>query len=151
MDITLKLGTDKFLKSQLTSADTLLKPLFNSDADHLLIKELTTSGQYRNLKGELDLSKDFLLLVYIKLNNEQMSIFEDKINYKYDEFVTGDDHPAIFQSRNDFRNYLLINSFKDDQALGEWKKDINQKLKNGLQKHSEEPLGYFSQAYQQEF
>lgn len=150
MDISLKLGTDNFLKTQLTSADTLLKPLFDSKGDHLLIKELTTSGDYRSLKGGLNSSKDLYLLVYIKLNNEQISIFEDKVYYKFNEFVEKNNEPAIFQKRADFKEYLLINSFQNEEDLGFWKKQITDLIKNGIQAVSNEPLKFFSQAYQKE-
>ncbi|MFD1472851.1 hypothetical protein [Companilactobacillus mishanensis] len=147
MNITLKLGTYNFLKNQLTSADTLLKPLFDSKADHLLIKELATSGEYRNIKGDIDSSKNLYLLVYIKLNNEQISIFEDKVFYKFKEFVIENDEPAIFQNREDYREYLLVNSFSKDAELSDWKYLIMKKLKDGLQKSSQEPLGFFQKAY----
>ncbi|WP_125771362.1 hypothetical protein [Companilactobacillus furfuricola] len=150
MDISLKLGTDNFLKTQLTSADTLLKPLLVSNGDHLLIKELTTSGDYRNLQGDLDLSKDLYLLVYIKLNNEQISIFEDKVYNKFDEFVEKDNQPAIFQKRADFNEYLLINSFSHQEDLGLWKDQIKSLIENGIQAVSNEPLKFFTKAYQKE-
>lgn len=150
MDISLKLGTDNFLKTQLTSADTLLKPLFVSKGDHLLIKELTTSGDYRQLEGDLDLSKDLYLLVYIKLSNEQISIFEDKVHYKFDEFVEKDNKPTIFQKRSDFNEYLLINGFNHQEDLGLWKDQISDLIKNGIQSTSNEPLKFFTKAYQKE-
>ena len=150
MDISLKLGTDKFLKNQLTSADTLLKPLFDSDGDHLLIKELTTSGDYRNLKGDLDLSKELFLLVYIKLNNEQISIFEDKMDNKFSEFIYEDLKPAIFQDRSEFHDYLIINSFDKSENLESWKEQMQALLKDGLQKSTAEPLGYFTKSYEKE-
>lgn len=148
MNISLKLGTDNFLKNQLTSADTLLKPLFDSKGDHLLIKELTTSGEYRTLKGVIDSSKDLYLLVYIKLNSEQISIFEDKINNKFDDFVEKNDRPAIFIKRDDFQNYLMINTFSNEKDLSSWKNLIVHQLKDGIQKNSNEPLSFFTKAYQ---
>ncbi|AKP68171.1 hypothetical protein [Companilactobacillus ginsenosidimutans] len=150
MNISLKLGTDNFLKNQLTSADTLLKPLFDSNGDHLLIKELTSTGDYKGIKGELDLSKEFYLLVYIKLNNEQMSLFEDKVYNKYPELVEKDNDPAIFRNHEDFHEFLLINSFKREDDLDRWKKLIYRVLKDGIQKSSAEPLGFFTKSYQLE-
>jgi hypothetical protein len=147
MNISLKLGTYNFLKTQLTSADTLLKPLFNSNGDHLLIKELTSSGEYRHLKGDLDLSKELYLLVYIKLNYEQMTVFEEKVYNKYSEFVEKDNAPAIYQNREEFREYLLINGFEHEADLKDWQNIIYTELKDGIQKLNPEPMGFFTKAY----
>lgn len=148
MNISLKLGTDNFLKNQLTSADTLLKPLFDNSGDHLLIKELTTSGDYRSLKGEFDSSNGLYLLVYIKLNNEQIAIFEDKVYYKFSEFVENNHEPTVFQSTEDHNQYLLINTFKTEADLNDWKDLIYKEIKDGLQGSSKEPFGFYTKAYQ---
>ncbi|KRL66268.1 hypothetical protein [Companilactobacillus versmoldensis] len=151
MDISLKLGTYNFLKNQLTSADTLLKPLFDNSGDHLLIKELATSGDYKSVAGQLDLSKDLLLLVYIKLNNEQISIFQDKINYKLSELAVDNNEPAVFRNKENFREFLLINSFQAEKQVQKFKQLASSQLKDGLQKSSQEPLGFFTKAYKTEF
>ncbi|WP_125568854.1 hypothetical protein [Companilactobacillus insicii] len=144
MNITLKLGTYSFLKSQQDSADTLLKPLFDDNTDHLLIKELTRNGQYRKLTGFMDSVDKVYLLTYLKFNVDQSSLFQskfidtEKINY----------NSSIYQLRDNLQEYLIISTFDNQTHLEDGQKYIQNEIDNGIRSDSKVPFGFFTKAYQ---
>ncbi|WP_125713711.1 hypothetical protein [Companilactobacillus kedongensis] len=146
MNITLKLGTYNFLKNQQTSADTLLKPLFDDKADHLLIKVLAESGQYRKKTGSVDESNRLFLLTYLKFNKDQAAIFDSKM-YS-DDFVINDRDSEIFQKNDNRLEYLIITTFPDESSLKNWRSFIKKQINTEIQRFSEEPFGFFLKEYE---
>ncbi|WP_057880533.1 hypothetical protein [Companilactobacillus kimchiensis] len=146
MNITLKLGTYNFLKSQLTSADTLLKPLFHANADHLLIKDLSTFAQYRSITGVYDRNKNLFSLTYLKLNADQAKLFEDKLfgtrQYSFNSTST-----AVLQKRESPREYLIIKTFTETGQIKAWQKMLQDEIQTQIQGSTEEDFGFFSKAY----
>ncbi|KRK64925.1 hypothetical protein FC72_GL001775 [Companilactobacillus tucceti DSM 20183] len=146
MNITLKLGTYNFLKNQQTSADTLLKPLFDDKADHLLIKVLAESGQYRKKTGSLISSNRLYLLTYLKFNKDQAAIFDNKM-YS-DDFIITDKDSEIFQKKDNRLEYLVISTFPDEESLKNWRTFIKKQINVEIQRFSEEPFGFFLKEYE---
>lgn len=147
MNITLKLGTYDFLKSQLTSADTLLKPLFGSNADHLLIKNLSTFAEYRSISGTYEPSQKLYSLTYLKLNPDQAKLFEEKLfsihSYSFNSTAT-----AVLQKRESPREYLIIKTFPDGHQIKVWQKMLREEIQEQIQGTNEEDFGYFSKGYE---
>lgn len=147
MNITLKLGTYNFLKNQQSTADTLLKPLFDDNTDHLLIKVLTGSGQYRLAVGTINKDDPLYLMTYLKFNNDQAAIFDNKIYSDDHNFIIDKKDSAIFQKRDDHLDYLIITTFADEKAMRNWKELISKQIYSEMQKFSEEPFGFFTHTY----
>jgi len=146
MNITLKLGTYNFLKSQQTSADTLLKPLFHANADHLLIKRLSEFAQYRSINGMYEVNKSLYSLTYLKLNKDQAKLFEDKLfgtrPYSFNSNAT-----ATLQKRESPREYLIIRTFTETSQIKVWERMLQDEIQNQIQGTTEEDFGFFSKAY----
>lgn len=146
MNITLKLGTYLFLKSQLTSADTLLKPLFHANADHLLIKDLSTFAQYRSINGIYTKNNSLYSLTYLKLNPDQAKLFEDKL-YGTRQYSFNSNATAVFQKRESPREYLIIKTFSQTSQIKAWQKMLQDEIQKQIQGTTEEDFGFFSKAY----
>ncbi|MHC6119838.1 hypothetical protein ACYT32_05975 [Companilactobacillus sp. FL22-3] len=146
MNITLKLGTYNFLKSQLTSADTLLKPLFHANADHLLIKKLSTSAQYHSINGFYDPNKQLYSLTYLKLNADQAKLFEDKL-FGTQQYSFNSNATITFQNRESLREYLIIKTFTETSQIKAWNHLLEQEIQTQIQGSNEEDFGFFSKAY----
>ncbi|MQS75874.1 hypothetical protein [Companilactobacillus halodurans] len=146
MNITLKLGTYNFLKSQLNPADTLLNPLFHANADHLLIKNLSTSAQYRSLTGTYDKSKNLYSLTYLKLNADQAKLFENKL-FSTQQFSFNSNSTAILQKSESPREYLIIKTFTETTQIKDWQKMLQNDIQKQIQGNTEEDFGFFSKAY----
>ncbi|WP_334332324.1 MULTISPECIES: hypothetical protein [unclassified Companilactobacillus] len=146
MNITLKLGTYLFLKSQQTSADTLLKPLFSTNADHLLIKKLSVFAQYRNINGFYDPLNKLYSLTYLKFNPDQAKLFENKLfsphQYSFNSTAT-----AIYQKSDSPREYLIIKTFGTDKQIKEWNKQLQLEVQTQIQGSDEEDFGFFTKSY----
>ena len=146
MNITLKLGTYNFLKTHLTSADTLLKPLFGLNADHLLIKDLSTFAEYRSINGSYEPNNQLYSLTYLKLNADQAKLFEDKLfsthQYSFNSTAT-----AVFQKRESPREYLIIHTFNNGHEVRQWQKMLQSEVQEQIQGTNEEDFGFFSKGY----
>jgi len=146
MNITLKLGTYNFLKSQLNSADTLLKPLFHANADHLLIKDLSTFAQYRSINGIYDQTKSLYSLTYLRFNADQAGLFENKLfgphQYSFNSTST-----MVFQNRESPREYLIIRTFDSTNQIKAWQNMLQKEVQAQIQGGNEEDFGFFSKAY----
>ncbi|APX72276.1 hypothetical protein M5C72_03815 [Companilactobacillus allii] len=143
MNITLKLGTYSFLKPQQQSADTLLKPLFDTKTDHLLIKVLTRNGQYRNLTGTIDSRDELYLLTYLKFNADQSALFRSKF------IDTGkiDYNSSVYQLRENLQEYLIISTFDTETNMQDGKKYIQREIDQGIRSDSKTPFGFFTKDY----
>ena len=146
MNITLKLGTYNFLKSQLTSPDILLNPLFHANADHLLIKNLSTFAQYRSINGIYDKKKKLYSLTYLKLNADQAKLFEDKL-FGTHQYSFNSNATATFQKRESPREYLIIRTFTEVTQIKAWQKLLQEEIQKQIQGTTEEDFGFFSKAY----
>ncbi|AUI71618.1 hypothetical protein COSHB9_22050 [Companilactobacillus alimentarius] len=146
MNITLKLGTYFFLKSQLTSADTLLKPLLSTNADHLLIKKLSTFAQYRSINGSYESSNKLYSLTYLKLNPDQAKLFEDKL-FSTHPYSFNSTSTAVFQKRDSPREYLIIKTFTSPIEVKKWGKKLQLEIQNQIQGGNEEDFGFFTKSY----
>lgn len=146
MNITLKLGTYNFLKSQLTSTDTLLKPLFDANADHLLIKNLSTSAQYRSISGIYNPKSNLYSLTYLKLNADQAKLFEDKL-FGSHQYSFNSTSTAVLQKRESPREYLIIRTFNETSQIKAWEKMLQNEIQKQIQGTTEEDFGFFSKAY----
>jgi len=146
MNITLKLGTYDFLKSQQNSADTLLKPLLGTDADHLLIKDLSTSAQYRSISGVYNKFGKYYCLTYLKLNVDQAKLFENKLfsihSYSFNSTAT-----AVLQNRESLREYLIIRTFDNGREIKKWDKLLQEEIQTQIQGSNEEDFGFFTKSY----
>lgn len=146
MNITLKLGTYNFLKSQLNSADTLLKPLFHANADHLLIKNLSTFAQYRGISGVYEPLNSLYSLTYLKLNPDQAKLFEEKLfsthSYSFNSTST-----AVLQKRESPREYLIIRTFDTTSQIKVWQTLLQEEIQKQIQGSNQEDFGFFSKAY----
>lgn len=146
MNITLKLGTYNFLKSQQTSADTLLKPLFHANADHLLIKNLSTFAQYRSITGTYDKNNNLYSLTYLKLNADQAKLFEDKL-FSTHPYSFNSTSTAVLQKRESPREYLIIRTFTEPGQIKAWQRMLQDEIQKQIQGSTEEDFGFFSKAY----
>lgn len=146
MNITLKLGTYNFLKDQLTSADTLLKPLFHANADHLLIKNLSTFAQYRSITGTYDKNNNLYSLTYLKLNADQAKLFEDKL-FSTHPYSFNSTSTAVLQKRESPREYLIIRTFTEPGQIKAWQRMLQDEIQKQIQGSTEEDFGFFSKAY----
>ncbi|AYE38797.1 hypothetical protein D1B17_09185 [Companilactobacillus zhachilii] len=146
MNITLKLGTYNFLKSQLTTADTLLKPLFHANADHLLIKRLSTFAQYRSINGFYNPQKNLYSLTYLKLNPDQAKLFEDKL-FGTHQYSFNSNATATLQKRESPREYLIIRTFTETSQIKAWQLMLQEEIQKQIQGTTEEDFGFFSKAY----
>lgn len=146
MNITLKLGTYNFLENQLTSADTLLKPLFEASADHLLIKKLSTFAQYRSINGFYDEKYNLYSLTYLKLNADQAKLFEEKL-FSIHQYSFNSNATAVFQKSESPREYLIIKTFDETTQIKAWGKILEKEIQKQIQGNTEEDFGFFSKAY----
>ncbi|HIY93061.1 hypothetical protein [Companilactobacillus sp. HBUAS56275] len=146
MNITLKLGTYNFLKSQQTSADTLLKPLFSLNADHLLIKKLSTFAQYRSINGDYEEFNKFYSLTYLKFNPDQAKLFENKL-FSLNEYSFNSTSTAVFQKRDSPREYLILKTFTQTHQIKQWNKHLQLEIQSQIQGTNEEDFGFFTKSY----
>ncbi|GEO47252.1 hypothetical protein [Companilactobacillus kimchii] len=146
MNITLKLGTYNFLKSQQTSADTLLKPLFSINADHLLIKKLSTFAQYRSINGEYEEFNRLYSLTYLKFNPDQAKLFENKL-FSLHEYSFNSTATAVFQKRDSPREYLILKTFTQTHQIKQWNKNLQLEVQSQIQGTNEEDFGFFTKSY----
>lgn len=146
MNITLKLGTYLFLKSQMSPSDTLLKPLFHANADHLLIKNLSTFAQYRGISGVYEPLDNLYSLTYLKLNPDQAKLFEEKL-FSIHSYSFNSTSTAVLQKRESPREYLIIKTFETTSQIKVWQTLLQKEIQNQIQGSNEEDFGFFSKAY----